>query len=66
MSALRTVQVVLLAVAALVFVIAVLMGLHIMPYLPLSITIGGLNRVAQTLILLSIALGLIWLVYKKQ
>ena len=65
MSALRTVQVISLAVAALIFVVAVLIGLHVLPYLPLNITVGGLNRVAQTFILFSIALGLIWLVYKK-
>jgi hypothetical protein len=60
------VQVVFLAAAALVFIAAILAKLHVMPILWLDITIGGLHRIADTLLFFSIALGLVWLVFKKQ
>jgi hypothetical protein len=66
MNTLRKVQVVFLAAAALVFAIAVLIGLHVLPNHMINITIGGLHRIADTLLFFSIALGLVWLVFKKQ
>ncbi len=66
MSALRKVQVVFLVAAALVFFVAVLMWLHVVPSHLVKITVGGLHRIADTFILSSIALGLIWLVFKKE
>jgi len=65
MEIIRKLQLVLLALAALIFTIAVLTGLHILPNLMLRLTIGGLQRVADTLLFFSIALGLWRLLEKK-
>jgi len=54
-----------LGLAALVFAIAVLTGLHILPNLMLRLTVGGLHRVADTLLFFSLALGL-WRFLEKK
>ncbi len=66
MGTIKKLQVGFLAAAALIFAIAVLTKLFILPNHLFYMTVLGLHRVANTLLLFSIATGLTWLVCKKQ
>jgi hypothetical protein len=65
MKVLQMLQVVLIILAAVVLIWGILTGLNILPAGSLLLTTGGLQRMANTLLLFSIGLGVYILVCKK-
>ena len=66
MKHLRNAQILFLAAAAVVFVLAVFTKLHVLPGSLFNVTVGGLHRIADTFLFFSVALGLTWLALKKE
>ncbi|MFO7888772.1 MAG: hypothetical protein R6V04_00375 [bacterium] len=66
MKTLKMLQSVLLIVGAVVFLLGVLTALSVFPKGVFLVTVGGLHRVADTCILFSIALGLLFVVMSKK
>jgi|GEM_PF-3292443 len=66
METIKKLQIAFLALAALVFIIALLTKVGVLPSHFILLALGGLHRVTDTLLLFSIGLGLLWLVLKKQ
>jgi hypothetical protein len=66
METVKKLQIVFLAIAALVFIIALLTKVDVLPSHFIMLTLGGLHRVTNTLLLFSISLGVLFLVLKKQ
>jgi len=66
MNTIKKLQIVSLSAAAVIFMIAVFTKVHVLPNRLFLLMTQGLQRVADTMLLFSIALGVLWLVYKKQ
>jgi len=65
MKVLQILQAVLIVLAAIILIWGILTGLHILPAGSLLLTTGGLQRMASTLMIFSIGLGVYILVCKK-
>jgi len=66
MNTIKKLQVVSLLAAAIIFIIAILTRMHVLPNRLFLLMTQGLHRVADTMLFFSIALGVLWLVYKKK
>jgi hypothetical protein len=66
MKALKTVQGSLIVLAAVILLLGIFTELHIFPRGSFLLTTGGLQRMTDTLLLFSIAVGLYLFVAKKK
>ena len=66
MKAMKMIQSVLLVVAAIAFLIGILTVLNVIPAGALKLTSGGFQRVADTCLFFSIALGVLVIVKGKK
>ena len=65
MKALKMIQPILLVVAAIMFLIGILTALNVIQSGALILTTGGFQRMADTCIFFSIALGVLLIVNRK-
>jgi len=65
MKALKTIQTVLIIIAAILLIWGILTGMGAIPNGILLLTLGGLQRMVNTLLLFSIALGIYMIATKK-
>ncbi|MFC1570124.1 hypothetical protein ACFL4L_07800 [bacterium] len=65
MKTMKMLQTVLIVLAAVILLWGILTGMGILPGGVLMLSVGGLQRMANTLLLFSIALGVSILVSKK-
>lgn len=66
MKALQILQIGLIVLAAVVLLCGILTAIHLLPAGSLFLTVGGLQRMANTLVLFSIGLGVYIIVCSKK